>query len=283
MNKRFNTPEEVREFLDSEEFADGFKQYFVSLLEENQTELHHALESTFRTLQIFGDKLRSIMQAVPTEILESILEVISAGREDYQRYWKVIAKHGWFPHPSMFFSANLLVKLINNDPSGADHILTNLFRDELTSIESELVDLYPNRRHLFEQGFEAHREGKYSLSILMFLAQSDGISKESDSNSVFRKAERKHIGLELKSDERSVILTSFLPLLTDDTMPIWVTERDRDSSFHGFNRHLVMHGESTDYDTEENSLRAASFLSWLAVVLNYAPDVDQYGEDVFRH
>ena len=46
-------------------------------------------------------------------------------------------------------------------------------------------------------------------------------------------------------------------------------------SFHEVYRHQVMHGESVDYDTEENSLKAVSLLSWLAVVLNYEPEGEQ--------
>lgn len=36
----------------------------------------------------------------------------------------------------------------------------------------------------------------------------------------------------------------------------------------GLNRHSVMHGESLDYDTKENSLRALSLLNYVAVALN---------------
>ena len=37
---------------------------------------------------------------------------------------------------------------------------------------------------------------------------------------------------------------------------------------HILNRHAVMHGESLDYDTEENSLRAISLLNYVALSLD---------------
>ena len=246
MNERFNNPEEVSTFLNSSEFVDGLKKYLISLV-----------------------------QAIPPDIAGPILKAFTASPEDLQALWKTLAGHGWFPHPSMFFGAELLVNRISGDSDAVEQLLIDLFRDELPSIESELVDLYPNRRHLLSKGFEAHRQGQYCLSILMFLAQADGIAYDKYSEGVFSERERKTLGSEETHEQPGEILASFLGLFGDDYLPIWVSGRKRDSSFRGFNRHMVMHGESVDYDTEENSLKAVSFLSWLAVVLNHGSDSGQ--------
>ena len=252
MNERFNTPEEVSAFLNSSEFVGGLKKYLVSLLEEHQTENSPVLES-----------------------IAAMLRRLTASPEDLQALWKTLAGHGWFPHPSMFFGAELLGDRISKDSAAVEQLLIDLFRNELPSIESELVDLYCSRRHLLSKGFEAHRQGQYCLSILMFLAQADGIAYDKHSKGVFSKTERKTLGSEEIQEQTGDILKSFLLLLGEDNLPIWVSRNSRDSTFRGFNRHQVMHGESVDYDTEENSLKAVSLLSWLAVVLNYEPEDEQ--------
>ncbi len=268
MNERFNTPEEVSEFLSNSEFVDGLKKYLVSLLQDHQTEISPVLES-------IAAMLHSMARAIPPDVAESMLRGLTDSAEDLQALWKTLAEHGWFPHPSVLFGAELLVDRISKDSATVDHLLIDLFRDDLPSIESELVDLYPNRRRLLSQGFEAHRQGQYCLSILMFLAQADGIAYEKHSKSVFSKKERKTLGSEEKQEQTGDILASFLLLFGEDNLPIWASKNSRDSTFRGFNRHQVMHGESVDYDTEENSLKAVSLLSWLAVVLNYESEGEQ--------
>ena len=271
MNERFNSPEEVIAFLNSSEFVDGLKKYLLSLLEEHQTRISPVLKS-------IAALPHSMAQAIPPDVAESILRGIrglTASPEDLQVLWKTLAGHGWFPDPSMLFGAELLGDGISRDSGAVEQLLIDLFRNKLPSIESELVDLYPNRCHLLTKGFEAHRQGQYCLSILMFLAQADGIAYDKHSKSVFSQIERKTLGSDEIQEQLGDILASILVLFEEDNLPIWVTRNSRDSTFRGFNRHQVMHGESVDYDTEENSLKAVSLLSWLAVVLNYEPEGEQ--------
>ena len=42
--------------------------------------------------------------------------------------------------------------------------------------------------------------------------------------------------------------------------PMWAIEAERDTSFGALNQHQVLHGESVNYATEENSLKAISLL-----------------------
>ena len=100
----------------------------------------------------------------------------------------------------------------------------------------------------------------------MFLAQANGIFHDKYSIDVFRGKEREDLVSDERLEQHGAMLSSFLLLFKEDSLPIWVSEKNRDSSFCGFNRHLVMHGESTNYDTERNSLKAVSFLCWLASV-----------------
>ena len=57
------------------------------------------------------------------------------------------------------------------------------------------------------------------------------------------------------------------------TLPLWMSEGDRAKGggpFAKLNRHQVLHGESVDYGTEENSLKAISLLNYLHWILSTA-------------
>jgi len=51
------------------------------------------------------------------------------------------------------------------------------------------------------------------------------------------------------------------------TLPISASEHERGDAFVGLNRHQVLHGESTQYGTEMNSLKAISLLNYVAHIL----------------
>ncbi len=47
-------------------------------------------------------------------------------------------------------------------------------------------------------------------------------------------------------------------------LPITKSAYEREAGFNQLNRHQVVHGESLDYGTETNSLKAISFLFYIA-------------------
>lgn len=207
-------------------------------------------------------------RSATSEILEAFLWFVTAQSEDLGCCWKALANHGWFPHPSMIIGSNLLAKNIDGNADIVDKVLMKVFRENLCLIEKELVGLYPDRKHLMRDAFEAHREEKYNLSIPVFLCQADGIWNDRHSKSVFRRQERETTFTKQTPQESGSIYASFTPLFFADSLPLWVTKTGRSDSFQGFNRHLAMHGISVDYGTEKNSLKSVSFLSWLSVILN---------------
>ena len=274
MNERFNSQEEFGAFLDSDEFADSFKQYLISLIEDHPTEITLFLENVAAVGEVIAAVLQSRVQAlaqpIPPDTVEFIQSLIALGAppEEFLARWKAIAELGWFPHQSILVGAELIADAISKDSGAVEGLLIKVFRDKLTSIESELIDLYPERQHLLRQGFEAHRQEQYGLSILMFLSQADGIFNDKHSKSVFIKKQREEIlGSDGIPEQPSAISSAFRLLFMEYTLPIWASAKNRTSTFCGSNRHQVMHGESINYDTEENSLKAVSFLHWLACAL----------------
>ena len=62
-------------------------------------------------------------------------------------------------------------------------------------------------------------------------------------------------------------MMSLLSPLTE-TLPINASEYERQEDFEGLNRHIIMHGESLDYGTEVNGLKAISLINYISQVLS---------------
>ena len=90
-----------------------------------------------------------------------------------------MAHHGWFPDLDLPLGQ---IKLWADDlvsdlerAHKANQELCNRFRDRLDSIENRLRSEFPNRSEILGDAFQAHRQGKYNLSVVVFLTQVDGL------------------------------------------------------------------------------------------------------------
>lgn len=211
-------------------------------------------------------KLRSVKEGMLPELIDWWAQ---ASPEEVRDCRVTIAKRGWFPHPSLDMSIRekQIAQMVTKDPDGVDDMLMDRFREELDAIEKELVELYPRRSHLLHDAFDAHRRRQYSLAVLMFLTQADGIWYDEHSNSVFRAGERigTYEGQNVPQDIRD-IMSSHIGLLSRP-LPIWLNEDEREEEVHGSSRHLIIHGVDVDYGTEKKSLQLISFLRWLSSFL----------------
>ena len=196
-------------------------------------------------------------------------EIPERDRKALQR----LGEEGWFLDPEM--PAPLLQEmelLFDEHSDEMTEWLSNFFRTRLDVIERALIDSYPHRGHLFQQAFEAHREGKYGLSIPVFLTQADGIFWEQapERQNLFISRQRKGACREYVSQISNSYIAIYLhPLST--LLPLWMNQNERTErgdSCIGLNRHQVLHGESLDYGTEQNSLKAISLLSYLRWILS---------------
>ena len=194
-------------------------------------------------------------------------------REKNRECFIKLAENGWFPDLGMpTDNLSTIIHAVENCPNEAETLAITFLRERVDAIELELSRSYSDRSHLFRDAFEPHRERKYSLSIPVFLAQSDGIFWERYSKQLFREGHRK-----TACDQAIVqhapegFLAAMLCALSVSA-PLWMSSNDRDKwmkghgkegSFVQLNRHLVLHGASVDYDTEKHSLQAISLLSYL--------------------
>ena len=151
-------------------------------------------------------------------------------------------------------------------PKEVDLAFAQHVRRQLDHIEAALIGTYPLRAHLFQEAFGAHRESKYALSIPVFLTQADGIFHDRFGSLFFSKQSNASVSA-FSSEAIGHFFKAVLHSLMIDA-PLWTDSRSLDDTLEGLNRHQVLHGLKTDYNTELNSLKAISLLDYLCWVLN---------------
>ena len=248
-------------------------QQFADSLQRSVELSRRHFEEAFKPLQQLADSARQLAE-VPKrfaeqqqEFFESLQRLAKELPKRQRKALQRLGEEGWFLDPAM--PATLLQELellFDEHPDEMTEWLKGFFRERLDVIEEKLIASYLHRGQLFQQAFEAHREGKYGLSIPVFLAQADGIfwERTPEKQNLFRSRQREkaHDDISKISDSYTVIHLYPLSIL----LPLWMNEderAERGDSCVGLNRHQVLHGESVDYATEQNSLKAISLLSYL--------------------
>ena len=183
---------------------------------------------------------------------------------------RTLMQFGWFPDFDMApMQLRLLANAFEHNPDQirfAHSKLCARFRERLAKIEGDLTRAYPQRSAIIRDGFRAHRSNQWNLSVIAFLTQVDGIFFDSWSTNLFRGGEREKLRalIGAMSDELGRTLTS---ALLNEGWPLTLSSSKRPSKSSHLNRHQVLHGEVTDYGTEENSLQAISLLNYTAFAL----------------
>lgn len=204
-----------------------------------------------------------------TPIMEALGQAVEQLPNSIKHALKILAENGWYPDPNL--SGPQLIEIIEKYSSGntadANNDLCDYFDSRITEIELDINNRHPTRGRLLTSAFCAHRLGDYALSVPVFLSQADGICKEITGEQLYsRKNGVPKLASILLSSDVSQLSTSFLtPII--EPMPISATSKERVEIDNIFNRHAILHGESTDYDNRLNSCRAISLLVYVDWIL----------------
>ncbi len=180
-----------------------------------------------------------------------------------------LGKHGWFldmemPMPGLW---QLEEALNSGNIKEAENALVEYYRKRTLQIEESLCGRFSDRAKILHSAFKAHSRGEYELSVPVFLAQADGICQEAIGIQFFQKRNKiPATAIYVQKLANDTISSAFLHPLSL-TLPISASKKERDDNFNELNRHQVLHGESTSYGSEVNSLKAISLINYLAQVL----------------
>jgi hypothetical protein len=174
-----------------------------------------------------------------------------------------LARHGWYLDPSCSLDVPLSAhKILAAEGSAAlDAALADYFDGQSISIVDELSARYPDRAQIIRAAHRAHSSQEFELSVPVFLIQADGISKEQFGRYLFIRSDgNPEISRYLDTLPQDDLLRAFMAPLAEPTT-VNLSQRERGPIFVGLNRHLVIHGDSVDYGTRTNSLKALSLLN----------------------
>jgi len=215
------------------------------------------------------DRWRAAVSVIKAELIDDLAaedgsEVRAAlfNPEDLQ----TVIQHGWYPPPDCALAQLRLWADAFRDPDhkrseSARQLGFMLFRRDAQKIERALVKQFPHRKRILREAFDAHQHEQYFSSVALFLTQADGICQDEIGNNIFSgrtTANADHV--------QEGILRELFKGLMWKGWPLNLSEDNRPTGFSELNRHQVLHGESTDYGTEENSLKAMAFLNFCGFV-----------------
>lgn len=181
----------------------------------------------------------------------------------------LLGQHGWYLDPEMSLPAlwELKKALSEGSTLETEEALIEYFEGRISEIEESISEKFPHRSHLIRSAFGAHRREEYALSIPVLLAQADGICKETVDQYLFIRQDKKpSTAIYVAQIAADTYMAAMLSPLAA-TLPIGASEKERPAGFAALNRHMVLHGESLDYGSKANSLKAISLVNYVAHVL----------------
>lgn len=245
---------------------------------EQQRKLQKALEGIkvpnyqLPDLSPFTKQIQQYQKSLSGIITPAFEELQGSFRElppKIQDALLLLAQHGWYldfnmPLPSLW---DIREAISSGEIDEVEETLVEYFENQLDEIENSFSAQFPHRSHIIASAFKAHRNGEYFLSIPVLLAQTDGICKEVVDQYLFMKKDKKpRTAIYVEQIAADTYKAALLSPLAAST-PIGASEHEREQGFNLLNRHMVLHGESLDYGSKVNSLRAISLVNYVSQAL----------------
>lgn len=217
----------------------------------------------------FQKQIRDLISPTFDQLQKSFNELPSRTQEALLK----LGDHGWFFDLEMPLSGLWRLKeaLSEGNVVKAENALVEYFSSRLDEIENSIVGKFPHREKMIRAAFRAHKSEEYELSIPVFLAQTDGICNDVIEQYLFMKQNRKpRTAIYVERIASDTYRAALLQPLAQ-TLPIGASKHERNEDFNELNRHMVLHGESLDYGTKVNGLKAISLINYVTQVLTLEP------------
>lgn len=224
-------------------------------------------EQLLRHLGMYVKHIQSSFDALARAGVVTRYRVDPTDLVDSEHLAVLIANDWYLPFEASDAEIRAVVEQFRHDKAGANERMCRLIRDHLDRIETDIAQQSPHREAILREAFAAHREGRFSLSIPAILPQIDGIWHERCGHNLFGSDIRKVIAAAQDPQLKGGFIARLLQSLTNPDWKLRQPRRKRAAGFVALNRHQVLHGEVTDYGTEENSLKAIALLHFSSVVL----------------
>lgn len=250
---------------------------------EPTLELQKKLAEPLKDFQKSFENISKIYASIPKfenpflEHLETFKEIGERLKEYTKKtpeHFLLIAQHGWFIdlESELNFPSIVAHRIQEKKVDIANELLVDYYKTNVEMIFETLIRRHYNRKEILESIKKSYKEGNHILLIPSALTQVDGICFDFTKKMFFIKEKKnekyKFLPEVIAELEKSAgnFLALYLSPLQNKT-PIMAREQDVDKFPCKLNRHEVLHGISTDYGTEINSLKVISLLKYVSDLL----------------
>lgn len=252
----------------------------IEKITKPMTEFQKSLEKPLKDFQKSIENINKIIVSIPNfenpllkqrDVLNQIGLRLKEYAEKTPAYLLLIAQNGWFIEldSELSLPSQIASEIKNDSIENANKLLMEYYSSNLESIIENLIMRHPNRKEILTQILVSYKNGNHSVLIPCVLTQVDGICFDFTKKKFFIK-EKSNKYLSQIASELEYSLNSFLKLYLSplqNQTPIMVREEDISKFPCHLNRHQIIHGTSTDYGTEINSLKVISLLKYISDLL----------------
>ncbi len=206
------------------------------------------------------------------DMVHRFIEQQQALKEHYRQAQDYLFNEGWYLGSDMPIpNYRTLAKMVDaGNHADIEDAMCDWARGQLDGIIESVASSFPFRAHILKDAADAHRDGKYSLSVPVFFAQSDGMANDIIGNCLFQGNPPKALDKTLAqfdgfplSDLSDILLD---PLRSHSRFYTCSPKHATEGGVTLANRSEVMHGKQLDYAAEANSLRCIVLLGYLVGV-----------------
>lgn len=222
-----------------------------------QSEEWHSIASQL-VLRLMGLNSSSL---TPRETLQATFKALKNMEDDPDSINAHLWRNGWCLSGRMTPGQVLALQKAFREENfkEIDSFIVNFARRHATEIISDACDTFPDRKAILEDVLTAHNTKMYTLSIPVLLAQTDGMCRSEFKALRFGKKKARD---ELFKTIKQLPPMAFSRILLLPLCSKGPVEKggNFDNIPDGLDRHFVLHGVSTNYNTEINSLKCIMLL-----------------------
>ena len=190
-------------------------------------------------------------------IASILIKALDIKNPSIEENTRILLNYGWYISAKMQLKEiSKVIELIKLEKiEVAENILITFFKENLEKIEEQLITKHSERKNIINEAFKAHKTKMYYSSTILFLSQGDGIID----GKIFHNRQNLEKHLDKSKNPNFVKI-----LKEDSSLNVPSIKINKSKYFSKLNRHAVMHGESLDYGTEKNSLKALSLCCFVS-------------------
>jgi len=239
--------EEFRNFKERNEFIKKQKEFIESITRVKEKFLSLRIDNPYKKFKEGEEQLKN---GVANAVIQ-------------------FSEYGWYTNYSFSLiditEAYKLLKKRNINEF--DKYMSARIYEQYAEIKKSLFNRHPDRVGPLEAAFRAHDMKEYFLSIPVFLAQTDGISKDLSQLQFFlnNKDYSPKVSYWAKETPKMWLHIALCAALLDKGA---FQKHYSQPNEIEITRHSVLHGESSDYGSKLNSLKAISLLIYISDIMS---------------